>query len=559
MKRALTLTFLFIVLIAGCTPVPEVEPVVIPTITPLPSQTPAPTQAATDIPLATPTLSPLLDDQPLFLAWPLPVYIGTARISQYPNTPWTWHYLGLNEGYQCPPMFGYLADVSSWQYWRDISINEEEDKAQADPHNFEMVACYSTDDAPAGSNGHAGTDIKADMGTPVYAAAYGKVRAWRVTGNNSMVVLKHCLGGSWTEDGVCVNGREWYTTYMHIQPDESILEENKTITQGMQLGTIYDQGINSHLHFEVGEGERSYLTYENPWGMDEAPWTGCMWLDQALCVMPDDAYQRQYLVMNSGEALLHVEGETDIRIPALQSAAQVKTWGSRIAFLDEVNTLFLADLEASSLKQAADEVQDFQISDTRTAMLDMDGNLYVREEDAAGASVAWQLLASDVLEFSISDTRVGYLDDEYNFYVMEGNLDSEWVQVAENVEKIQVIDNRLAYVNRQNVLFVNEGLLSAEFEEMAEFVKVFEVTNVRLGMISNDGQFYVKEGNLRAEWTLQGEHIQSFQLADVRMLMQDENGVFFSKEGNLYAEWFGVPYADLKTVLFNGEMPVRVK
>ena len=109
---------------------PDVEPVVIPTITPLPTSTPQPTITATEIPLATPTLSPLLEDQPVFLAWPLPAYIGMARISQYPNTPWTWHYLGLNEGYQCPPMFGYLADVSSWPYWRDISIDENEDKAQ---------------------------------------------------------------------------------------------------------------------------------------------------------------------------------------------------------------------------------------------------------------------------------------------------------------------------------------------------------------------------------------------------------------------------------------------
>ena len=559
MKRALILTFLLMVLVSGCAPMPDVEPVVIPTITPLPTSTPQPTITATEIPLATPTLSPLLEDQPVFLAWPLPAYIGMARISQYPNTPWTWHYLGLNEGYQCPPMFGYLADVSSWPYWRDISINENEDKAQADPHNFEMVACYSTDDAPAGSNGHAGTDIKAVAGTPVYASAYGKVREWRVTGNNSMIVLKHCLSGSWTEDGLCVNGRKWYTTYMHIEPDESLLEENKSITQGTQLGVIYDQDINSHLHFEVGEGERSYTTYENPWGMDEDPWTGCMWLDQALCVIPDASYQRQLLVFNIGEKLLHVEGETDLRIPALQSAAQVKMWGNRIAYLDEVNTLFVIDLEKGTIQQAADQVQDFQITDTRTAVLDMNNSLYVREEDPGGATTGWQLQASRVFGFSISDTRVGYLDGDYNLYVKEGSLNQEWTQVAENAEKMQVIDNRIAYVNRQNVLYVNEGKVTAEFEEMAEFVKVFEVTNVRLGMISNSGQFFVKEGNLRAEWVLQGEDMQNFQLADVRMVMQDEQGYIFFKEGFLYEEWFGVPHADLQTVILNGEMPVRVK
>jgi murein DD-endopeptidase MepM/ murein hydrolase activator NlpD len=559
MKRMLWLVLILILLFSGCAPIPEVEPVFIPTITPLPTQPPAPADLPTALPTATETPSPLLQDQPVFLAWPLPAYIGIARISQYPNTPWTWHYLGLNEGYQCPPMFGYLADVSSWPYWRDSSIDETQDMAQADPHNFEMVECYSTDDAPAGSNGHAGTDIKAAADTPVFAAAYGKVREWRESGNNSMVVLKHCLGGPWTEDGLCVDGREWYTTYMHIEPAENIMEANKTITQGMLLGTVYDQDINSHLHFEVGEGERSYLTYENPWGMDESPWTGCMWQDQSLCVLPDDAYQRKLVALNSGEKLLLIEGQTDITIPALQDVVQLKAWGNRIAFLDEVNTLFLINLDQETLQQAADLVQDFQISDTRTAVLDTSGNLYVREEELNSESEGWQLLASDVLGFSISDTRVGYLDHEYRFFVKEGELNQEWVQVAENAEKIQVVDNRLAYVNRQNVLFVNEGEISAEFEQMAEFVDVFEVTNARMGMISNAREFFVKEGNLRAEWVMLGENIQSFQLADVRLLMQDNDGIFFFKECNLCEEWFGVPYADIKMVYLNGEMPVRVK
>jgi murein DD-endopeptidase MepM/ murein hydrolase activator NlpD len=59
-------------------------------------------------------------------------------------------------------MFGYLLNLDSLAYWRDISIPEEQDMALADPHQFEMVECYSP---------HAGTDIKAPAGTPVYVAA----------------------------------------------------------------------------------------------------------------------------------------------------------------------------------------------------------------------------------------------------------------------------------------------------------------------------------------------------------------------------------------------------
>lgn len=74
-----------------------------------------------DIPGTTPetvvptiTSQPEVGDRPIFLMWPLPAHTGLARISQYPNNPWTWNYLGLNEGQQCPPMFGYLLKVDSW-------------------------------------------------------------------------------------------------------------------------------------------------------------------------------------------------------------------------------------------------------------------------------------------------------------------------------------------------------------------------------------------------------------------------------------------------------------
>ncbi|MBI9049150.1 MAG: M23 family metallopeptidase [Anaerolineaceae bacterium] len=561
MKRIFLISSLSIFLLASCIPAlpPLPERVIIPTNQDNDISEPSATAIVTSEPIQTPTPSPLLLDQPVFLAWPLPANIGTPRISQYPNTPWTWNYLGLNPGYQCPPMFGYLADVSSWPYWRDVNILEDEDKALADPHNFEMVACYSTDDGPAGSNGHAGTDIKASAGTPVYAAAYGKIMVWRLTGNNNMVVLKHCLGGSWTENGECVDGRQWYTTYMHINPDESLLVENKSIPQGTELGTIYDQSINSHLHFEVGEGTRGYTSYVNPWGADEAPWLGCMWLDHALCVNPDVDYQRMLVSLTSGEVLLQSGTQAAGTIPEMHKANRIRLWGNRLAFLDEVNSLFVGDLSAGTWQMAAEDLQDFQISDTRTAVLDMNNNLYVREELPVGGADSWQFLASDVRAFALSDTRVGYVDDESLLFVKEGSLDGDWVQVAENAQHIQVVDNRIAYLNRQNVLYVNEGMITSEFEEMSELVRAFEVTNVRLGMINSAGQFLVKEGNLRADWVLQGEGVQAFQLADVRMMMQDDQGIFFSKTGNLYQEWFGVPFADLQMVYLNGEMPVYVE
>jgi murein DD-endopeptidase MepM/ murein hydrolase activator NlpD len=488
MKKAILL--LCVGLLAACQ-VQTPQPVLLPTETVVvqPSDTVQPTAIPTETPAptATPTPSPLLNDRPVFLAWPLPANIGVARISQYPNTPWSWNYLGLNAGYQCPPMFGYLLDLSSLPYWRDINIPEVEDKAQADPHNFEMVACY-TDEGEAGSVGHAGTDIKAVAGTPIYAAAYGKIMDWRASGLTAMIVIKHCLAGAWDETGQCVGGRQWYTTYMHLIPDESLFELNKNIPQGTLLGTVYDQGDNSHLHFEVGEGLRSYSTYVNPWGADEAPWLGCMWLDQALCTNPDPAYQRMALQMTTGEVLLR-SGQAEAQpVSEAQGAQEVRLWGSRMAFVDAVNSLFIQD-EQGKWAQAAENVQGFQLSDVRSAYLSNDQTLWVREQ----LQTEWQRQAESVQAFSLADTRLGYLDRDGILYVKEGDLAGEWVPVAEHVLAFQLVDNRIAYLNQQRELYVNEGGLLAEFELMGEDVTRFEVSNVRLGMLNSAGQFQVKE------------------------------------------------------------------
>lgn len=78
---------------------------------------------------------------------------------------------------------------------------------------------------------------EAFAGTPIYAVAAGKVQEWSLPGLNSMLMLKHCLGGTWDENNQCMDGEQWYTTYMHIVPDQGIRQENADIAQGTQFGT----------------------------------------------------------------------------------------------------------------------------------------------------------------------------------------------------------------------------------------------------------------------------------------------------------------------------------
>ena len=157
--------------------------------------------------------------------------------------------------------------------------------AQVDPHQFGVIACYAANDLP-GQNGHEGTDISAPGGTPVFAAAEGKVYKWRLDKQDTLLILKHCVGAEWNTQGACEGGEEWYTTYMHITPDEGILKPYRRIIAGAQIGTVYNQGGLSHLHFEVGVKDRSYENFRNPWGIDSAPWNQCMWHDRTICTQP---------------------------------------------------------------------------------------------------------------------------------------------------------------------------------------------------------------------------------------------------------------------------------
>jgi murein DD-endopeptidase MepM/ murein hydrolase activator NlpD len=507
----------------------------------------------------TPTPQLEISDRPVFLIWPLPAYIGLARISQYPNSPWTWNYLGLNAGQQCPPMFGYLLNVDSWAYWRDPSIPEEQDKAQADPHNFDMVACYSTN-GNIGANGHEGTDIKAPAGTPVYASADGRVMEWRPDGLNSMIVLKHCLGGEWDESGLCIGGEQWYTTYMHIVTNKDLLVENTSVLAGTQAGVIYDQTINSHLHFEVGREKRGYTNYGNPWGRDEAPWLGCMWIDQSLCVTPDPAYNRLAMLSNSGEVLIQ-QGDLTIQVRDVPEIRQMHLWGERIVLLDGQGNVFAregryTDVEDSVLhwSMVSADVLDVQVTDRRIVILKSDGGVFVME---GGLDGHWSLQAKNVRAFSISDQRIGFLDTNGDLFVQQGALGSEWKLLASGVAAFQLNDNRIAITDSQGRLFVNEGDLNSEWQPMAENVRVFQLTNLRLGIVDSEGRLMVKEGNLRAGWIVVAEKISSFQLSNYRLLVQNADGSFSYQAGNLYQPLEKMDW-DAQSIFLNDEAPVFV-
>jgi murein DD-endopeptidase MepM/ murein hydrolase activator NlpD len=497
-------------------------------------------------------------ERPVFLGWPMPSYIGPARISQYPNSPWTWNYLGLNPDAQCPPAFGYLLNMDSRPAWRDTNLPEAQDMAQADPHNFEMVECYATE-GEAGANGHEGTDIKAPAGTPILAAADGKVLEWRLSGLSNMLVLKHCVGGTWDASHLCIGGTQWYTTYMHINPDASLLLENKDIPAGTPLGTVYDQTINSHLHFEVGIGKRNYTNFVNPWGRDETPWLGCMWQDPSLCPELNPGFARLALYTEQQRLFVKQDGVNLVEIHAAAGVRKVQLAGQRIAVLDGNGILWVREGDykrqlpfahdfLSRWSNQGTEIVDFQLSPQRIARLDSNGILSAKQDSLDSL---WSEQIRDISAFSLSDHRLGIVTRSGDLYIKQGDLTSGWTPLAGNVRAAQVVDNRVAYVDTQGRLLVNEGDLTAEWQEMALGVQNFQLTPLRVAILDAQGTLQVKEGNLRAPWIAAAENVRFFQVADYRLVILDGDGALKIREGNLYQPWVELPFGGVLVALTN--------
>ncbi|HET9913354.1 MAG TPA: M23 family metallopeptidase [Anaerolineales bacterium] len=504
--------------------------------------------------------------RPAFLAWPLPTYIGLARISQFPNTPWTWNYLGLNPEQQCPPAFGYVLDATWWYIWRDKSIPEKQDMARADPHNFEIVNCYSTWGI-VGENGHEGTDILAPANTPVYASADGKVAGTLLDYVNSLIVLKHCWNGQWNADSECVGGTEWYTTYMHILPARELLELGKDVPEGTQVGAVYNQGDNSHLHFEVGLDQRMYTNYVNPWGRDAAPWYGCMWKDQSLCVRPNPGYRRMGILTQANRLFIRDDAGNMAEVFEADGIAGFRLAGHRMAVVDRNENLLVKDVGFKrslpcgyeflrNWTNLGSNVASYQITDTRVAVLGTDGVFRLKVGDLHGE---WDLQIRDVRSFSISEHRLGVLANDGRLLIKEGSLQSDWLTVAGNVRAFQLSDSRIAVLDSAGNFLVQEGLTTAEWKPMGTKVRAFQLAGIRVAIVDENGNLMVNDGNLRAEYVRQARNVQRFQLGDDRILILDKNGNWKIKEGDLYQDWKEVPGFSAQEIFLNGELPVMIK
>ncbi len=101
-------------------------------------------------------------------------------------------------------------------------------------HSFEYYGAVYTGSYHAGEDWYRGWSAY----QPVYAIGNGVVRYASGSYPGNVVIIEHSLS----------NGETWYSMYGHVYAGVSV---GQSVSRRQQIATIYDQGGNSHLHFEI--------------------------------------------------------------------------------------------------------------------------------------------------------------------------------------------------------------------------------------------------------------------------------------------------------------------
>ncbi len=117
-------------------------------------------------------------------------------------------------------------------------------------------------------NGHTGTDFKAPVNTPVYAAASGGLY-YRFNNCPTYGSLSSTCGGGYgnhvriDHEGNLTDGVGWTTYYAHLEKDTATYPQS--LNCGALVGKSGSSGRSSgpHLHFEV---KKYNYPYNDPYG-----------------------------------------------------------------------------------------------------------------------------------------------------------------------------------------------------------------------------------------------------------------------------------------------------
>lgn len=141
--------------------------------------------------------------------------------------------------------------------------------------NGTLTQSYGRPNSGYAAGHHTGVDYGVPLGTPVYAAASGRVV--RVTNGGSYgqrIEIEH-------------NGKVW-TLYAHLS--QASVRVGQTVNAGQVIGKSGNSGNSTgpHLHFEVRQGANKYGNTVNPMGFLDGSTTPSAYVDQ-MDLLPEDS------------------------------------------------------------------------------------------------------------------------------------------------------------------------------------------------------------------------------------------------------------------------------
>lgn len=104
---------------------------------------------------------------------------------------------------------------------------------------------------------HAGQDMSAPVGTPIYAVAAGTVVEAGMVDGTGTVTIEHSI-----------NGTTWYSSYLHMYEDGIYVKKGDTVEAGKLIAGVGSTGYSTgpHLHFEIRtKNDTADSSTVNPW------------------------------------------------------------------------------------------------------------------------------------------------------------------------------------------------------------------------------------------------------------------------------------------------------
>ncbi|GGO98692.1 peptidoglycan DD-metalloendopeptidase family protein [Actinomyces gaoshouyii] len=104
---------------------------------------------------------------------------------------------------------------------------------------------------------HAGQDMSAPVGTPIYAIASGTVVEAGMVDGTGTVTIEHNI-----------NGTTWYSSYLHMYGDGIYVKKGDTVGAGKLIAGVGSTGYSTgpHLHFEIRtKNDTADSSTVNPW------------------------------------------------------------------------------------------------------------------------------------------------------------------------------------------------------------------------------------------------------------------------------------------------------